>query len=172
MSNSYVDAVEQAISLLDDMNLTDYQQVLAPHFSSSIGAHIRHIVDHFMAVKIMMEDADSNTEINYNKRNRHSDVEQFPQAASAACKEISSWLRETCSNQLLNQKVLVTTEIDISHCTSTTCESTLERELVFAASHAIHHYAFIRIIRNMQGKELPKFFGYAPATIAHLTRSA
>jgi uncharacterized damage-inducible protein DinB len=168
MSNSYIDVVDQAISLLDDISLSDYQQILTPHFSSSIGAHIRHIVDHFLAVK----NADAKTGINYNKRNRHSDVEQFPQAATAACAELSNWLQEICSNQLLNNKVLVTTEIDIGHNRSTTCESTLERELVFAASHAIHHYALIRIIRKMQGKELPKFFGYAPATITHFTRSA
>jgi uncharacterized damage-inducible protein DinB len=168
MSNSYVDVVEQAISLLDDISLTDYQASLKPHFSSSIGAHIRHIVDHFLAIV----DAADSGEINYNKRNRHGEVEQFPQKAIASLEEISAWLADTCSHTLLNRKVKVTTEIDISHTKSTTCESTVERELVFVASHAIHHYALIRIIRNMQGKELPEFFGYAPATITHLNQSA
>jgi len=167
MSNSYVDVIEQAISLLDDISLADYQEVLAPHFSSSIGAHVRHIVDHFLALK----QASINGEINYTKRNRHGDVEQFPYAAIALCESINAWLKETCSSQLLNQSVLVTTDIDISHTKSPTCESTLERELVFVASHAIHHYALIRIIRNMQGKALPEFFGYAPATITYITRS-
>ena len=168
MSNSYVDVVEQAISLLDDITEADYQAVLSPHFSSSIGAHIRHIVDHFSALK----GATSAGEINYNKRNRQSDIEHYPQSALIACRDINSWLQEICSNQLLNRRVLVTTEIDISHTKSTTCESTLERELVFVASHTIHHFALIRIIRNMQGKALPEFFGFAPATITHLTRSA
>ncbi|MBF7074071.1 DinB family protein [Glaciecola sp. MH2013] len=168
MSNSYVDVVEQAISLLDDISLSDYQSALKPHFSSSIGAHIRHIVDHFTAIV----DGYEAGEINYNKRNRHGDVEQFPQKAIASLESVSEWLLTTCSSELLNKKVYVTTEIDISHTKSTTCESTLERELVFAASHAIHHYALIRIIRNMQGKDLPEFFGYAPATITHLNRSA
>lgn len=168
MSNSYVNVVEQAISLLNDISSTDYQQVLTPHFSSSIGAHIRHVVDHFVAVKGRCP----NTGINYNNRNRYNDIEQFPQAAIIALQDLITWLHEVCNQQLLNSKVLVTTEIDISHSKSTTCESTLEREIVFATSHAIHHYALIRIIRNMQGKELPQSFGYAPATIAHLSRSA
>jgi len=168
MSNSYVDIIEQAVSLLDDISLADYQEVLTPHFSSSIGGHIRHIVDHFLALK----QASTSGEINYNKRNRHADLEQFPQAAIATCESITAWLEETRSTQLLNQRVLVTTDIDISHTKGTTCESTLERELVFVASHAIHHYALIRIIRNMQGKALPEFFGYASSTISYITRSA
>lgn len=168
MSNSYVEVVEQAISLLNDISEADYQEVLTPHFSSSIGAHIRHIIDHFLA----LQSAAVSGEINYNKRNREGDVEQFPESALSACERINDWLHDTCQNQLLNRRVLVTTEIDISHTKSTTCESTLERELVFVASHAIHHYALIRIIRNMQGKALPEFFGFAPATITHLTRSA
>lgn len=168
MSNSYVDVIEQAISLLDDISLADYQEVLAPHFSSSIGAHIRHIVDHFVALK----NAGMNGEINYNKRNRHGDVEQFPHSAIVTCESIMAWLKETCSTPLLDQRVLVTMDIDISHTKAATCESTLERELVFVASHAIHHYALIRIIRNMQGKDLPEFFGYAPSTISYITCSA
>ena len=168
MSNSYVDIIEQAVSLLDDISLADYQEVLTPHFSSSIGGHIRHIVDHFLALK----QASTSGEINYNKRNRHADLEQFPQSAIATCESITAWLEETRSTQLLNQRVLVTRDIDISHTKGTTCESTLERELVFVASHAIHHYALIRIIRNMQGKALPEFFGYASSTISYITRSA
>jgi uncharacterized damage-inducible protein DinB len=168
MSNSYVDVIEQAIGLLDDISLADYQEVLAPHFSSSIGAHVRHIVDHFLALK----PASTFGEINYNKRNRHSDVEQFPKSAIAECESIRAWLHETCSSELLNQRVQVITDIDINHTNSTSCESTLERELVFVASHAIHHYALIRIIRNMQGKALPEFFGFAPATVAYITCSA
>jgi uncharacterized damage-inducible protein DinB len=168
MSNSYVDVIEQAIDLLDDISLADYQEVLAPHFSSSIGAHVRHIVDHFLALK----QASTTGEIDYIKRNRHGDVEQFPQSAIAECESIRAWLYKTCSSELLNQRVQVITDIDISHTKSTACESTLERELVFVASHAIHHYALIRIIRNMQGKALPEFFGYAPATVTYITRSA
>jgi hypothetical protein len=168
MSNSYIDVVNQATSLLDDISLADYQAVLPPHFSSSIGAHIRHIIDHFNALK----DGLDSGEINYNKRSRHSDVEKSPKSAIAACSDISEWLSETCSNKILNQHLMVTSEIDISHTKSTRCESTLERELVFVASHAIHHYALVRIMRNMQGKVLPKTFGYAPATITYLNRSA
>jgi uncharacterized damage-inducible protein DinB len=168
MSNSYVNVIKQAISLLDDISLADYQEVLAPYFSSSIGTHVRHIVDHFLALK----QASTRGEINYNKRNRQGDVEQFPKSAIAECESISAWLHETCSSDLLNQRVQVIADIEMNHTKSRACESTLERELVFVASHAIHHYALIRIIRNMQGKALPEFFGYAPATVTHITRSA
>lgn len=168
MSKNYIEAVEQAISLLDDICPTDYREVLAPHFASSIGTHIRHIVDHFLALK----EAGCSGDINYNKRNRLSDIEHSPVAAIEALKSIRQWLKQICDSQLLNQRVSVITEIDMSDTKSSSCESTFARELAFVVSHAIHHYALIRIIRNTQGRDLPEFFGYAPATIKHLTRSA
>jgi uncharacterized damage-inducible protein DinB len=167
MSNSYVEVVKQAIDLLDEISLNDYQKELPPHFPSSIGAHIRHVIDHFAAIV----GAEHSGVINYNKRNRYGEVEMQPQVAIKKLEEIAEWLTCICTAGL-DQIVDVTTEIDISHTKSTTCKSTLERELVFAASHAIHHYALIRIMRTMQGKALPEFFGYAPATITHLNRSA
>lgn len=168
MSNSYIEVVKQAIKLLDEISLVDYQKGIAPHFPSSIGAHMRHVIDHFVA----LIGAENSGVINYNKRNRYGEVEMQPQVAIKKLEEIVDWLGEVCSSECLNQQVAVTTEIDISHTKSTTCESTLERELVFAASHAIHHYALIRVIRSMQGKSIPEFFGYAPATITHITQSA
>ena len=180
MSNSYTEVVEQAIQLLQGLHKTEYTKVIKPHFPSSVGAHIRHIVDHFLAIKNACERShaeskSSNTleqiHINYNKRNRHGDVENEPKAAIKELNAINSWL-DSLDAQQCQLPVVVTTEIDISHTKSATCASTLERELVFVSSHAIHHYALIRIICAMQSKEIPEYFGYAPATITHLNKSA
>ena len=40
------------------------------------------------------------------------------------------------------------------------------------SSHAIHHYALVRIICSMQNKPVPEFFGFAPATITHINKTA
>jgi hypothetical protein len=167
MSNSYNAVIDQALSLLKEISISEYQKVLAPHFSGSVGAHIRHIIDHFLALKNGQGDG----HIDYNIRHRHNNVEQFPEAALATLHDIKTWIlsldAEACA-----QVISVTTEIDIQHDKSATCASTLERELVFVSSHAIHHYALIRIICSMQDKTLPDMFGYAPATITHMNRSA
>ena len=167
MSNSYTSVVRQAIDLLGDINLGEYQKKLPPHFPSSIGSHMRHIVDHFLALM----NGVSLGLVDYNVRHRHNDVEQFPNAAIESFEQISLWL-DSLQDESLDQVLKVSTEIDVSRTHSTTCQSTLERELVFASSHAIHHYALIRIICSMQNKNVPEFFGYAPATITHINKSA
>jgi hypothetical protein len=167
MSNSYNAVIDQALSLLQETSTLEYQKVLQPHFSGSIGAHIRHVVDHFLALKNGLDKG----HIDYNVRHRHNTVEQFPEAAIEALLSIKKWLlslnAEACA-----EVISVTSEIDIQDTKSATCTSTVERELVFVSSHAIHHYALIRIICSMQNKTPPDIFGYAPATITHINRSA
>jgi uncharacterized damage-inducible protein DinB len=167
MSNSYSTIVSQAIDLLDGMSITEYQKQLPPHFPSSVGAHMRHVIDHFLALM----NGHNEGHVDYNKRHRFNAVEQFPAEAIECFESIVTWLNNLADN-ILDTPITVTTEIDVSRTHSTTCNSTLERELVFASSHAIHHYALIRIICSMQNKPIPEFFGYAPATITHITKSA
>lgn len=167
MSNSYTAIVRQAIDLLDDITLVEYQQKLPPHFPSSIGSHMRHIIDHFSA----LINGYTSAHIDYNVRHRHNDVEQFPKVAVEKFKEITLWL-DNLPEESLDKVLKVSAEIDVSRTYSTTCLSTLERELVFASSHAIHHYALVRIICSMQNKVVPEFFGFAPATITHINKTA
>jgi len=98
-------------------------------------------------------------------------VEQVIEHAIEALENINEWLLGL-SEEDRNARVMVTSEIDITDTKSATCESTLERELVFASSHAIHHYALVRIICALQDKSIPEFFGYAPATITHINKTA
>lgn len=163
MSNSYSAIVTQAIDLLDGLSVDAYQRKLPPQFPSSIGAHIRHIIDHFVAVVNGCQEA----HIDYNVRQRFSDVEQFPETAIAHLEDIRLWLDKITENDL-DVQLTVVSEIDVCRQHSTRCQSTLGRELVFVSSHAIHHYALIRIMCGMQNKVLPEFFGYAPATISHI----
>jgi hypothetical protein len=167
MLDSYNAVIDQALTLLQGISETDYQKVLQPHFSGSVGAHIRHIVDHFLALK----NGATTGHIDYNIRHRHNQVEQFPELAIEVLNDIKVWILSLDSS-IFRKVVSVTTEIDIQHTKSATCESTVERELVFVSSHAIHHYALIRIMFSMQNKALPDDFGYAPASITYINQSA
>lgn len=167
MSTSYSAVVKQAIDLLSCLDESDYQQVIPPHFTSSIGAHMRHIVDHFLALMNGWQQGD----VDYNLRHRENSVEKDPVQALDALNNISDWIMSLKSSDY-NTKLNITSEIDISRTHSTTCQSTLERELVFVSSHAIHHYALIRLICSLKNKSIPQYFGYAPATITHLNKSA
>lgn len=166
MSNCNVVILEQAIDLLSGIGVEAYQKQLKPHFSSSIGAHIRHIVDHFLA----LIDGHEARLVDYNIRHRHNDIEQNPDSAIQRLKAICDWLN-SIDDSILDTEINVVSEVDINRTCSANCKSTLERELVFIGSHAIHHYALIKILCGMQSITVPEYFGYAPATITHI-RSA
>jgi len=163
MSNSYSAIVSQAIDLLDGLSVNAYQRALPPQFPSSIGTHIRHVIDHFTALR----EGIAGAHIDYNVRMRFNDVELFPETAIARLEDIRNWLDDINTDEF-DTSVKVTSEIDLSRKHSTSSSSTLGRELVFVSSHAIHHYALIRVMCSLQNKSLPEFFGYAPATISHI----
>ena len=45
--------------------------------------------------------------------------------------------------------------------------SSLERELQFQMSHAVHHYALIAVILRLNGEVPPEGFGVAPSTLRY-----
>jgi len=167
MPNSYTAIVNQAIELLATLSNDEYQKQLPPYFSSSIGVHIRHIIDHFIALITGIDDK----HVNYNVRHRYNDIEKFPDLAIEKLKYIITCLDGIEENSL-DESISVVSEVDVTRTHSTECKSTLERELVFVSRHAIHTYAFIRIMCKMQNKTIPEFFGYAPATITHINKTA
>jgi hypothetical protein len=167
MLNSYTAIVSQALDLLDGISLSEYQQKFPPHFPNSIGSHVRHIIDHFLA----LINGHGKGHVDYNKRHRHNKVEQFPCEAIEALETIAHWLNNL-PEHLLDNPLSVICEVDVSSTHSVTSSSSLGRELVFVSSHAIHHYALIRIMCSMQNIQVPDFFGFAPATISHINKSA
>jgi hypothetical protein len=45
--------------------------------------------------------------------------------------------------------------------------STISRELIFLASHAVHHCAILRPYCEANGILIDEYFGIAPSTVAH-----
>lgn len=166
MISSQLEIIEQARAFLCELSQFEYQQVIKPHFSSSAGAHMRHIVDHYQALRHGMVTG----EVDYNLRNRDSDVENDPQEALAAWKDIENWLRQI-SVQELDKTIVVKSEVSLSAEQTLTCASSLGRELMFVASHAIHHYSLLAIVRSLQGGKSAETFGVAPATATYRRES-
>jgi uncharacterized damage-inducible protein DinB len=164
MLKSHIDVLQQAVDLLNSMNLEDFQQVMRPHLSGTIGQHLRHVVDHYLA----LENGFLGGLVDYNQRNREANIEVSLTAAKDTIKAVQQWLGSLTQADL-NKKVMVRSEISVSETLSEDCPSTLAREIMFVSSHAIHHFSLISIIRSLQGQSAPQFFGYAPATITYLT---
>lgn len=128
---------------------------------------MRHVIDHYLALMQGCEDGF----VDYNKRNRFADIEDDPQAATEAWERIAIWLEKVCSNNP-DEPLQIQSETSIQHTEYVTVDSTLARELVFVASHAIHHFSLLAVIRSMQGADTPEHFGVAPATVTYLRQQA
>lgn len=167
MLKSHLEVIDQALSLISEIDNESLSQVISPYFSGSIGQHLRHVVDHY--VNLFNGIADGL--VNYNRRNRFCSVETSIDDCRKAFHDVQAQIVELTAEQL-TQTVSVITEISISEHDDALVESNVDRELVFISSHAIHHYAMIKIIRQMQGAQVPANFGFAPATLTYLREQA
>ena len=162
-----LETVAQAKGYLQGISEQSYQAILRPHFSGSAGAHMRHILDHYLALK----DGVVSGTVDYNKRNRHSKVELSPEAATHKWLEIEHWLVGIC--QLSGEFPLtVICETSLQQSENLSSQSTLARELIFVSSHAIHHFSLLAVIASLQGRESANNFGVAPTTASYLRQQA
>lgn len=135
-----------------------------PHVTSSIGAHVRHTLDHVESLLSTLRDEDDDR-INYDHRERGTAVEADRLAAlSLIARQTRALLR---ANLDLDRPLLLTALLSPDGQPVQTA-STLGRELTFVLSHTIHHGALLAVMVKLVGGDVPARFGYAPATLAHL----
>ncbi|WP_293747666.1 hypothetical protein [uncultured Paraglaciecola sp.] len=162
-----LETVQQAKAFLLGLNTENYQMVIKPHFASSAGTHMRHILDHYLALK----DGLSQGLVNYNKRNRYSSVESCPQTALLQWQKIEKWLTEV-SQYDADMPLTVMSETSIDKTQNSQTKSTLARELVFVSSHAIHHFSLLAVINSLLGSKDEVNFGIAPTTATYIRQQA
>lgn len=163
MINSQINILSQAKTYLESINPALYTQVVTPLFMSSPGAHLRHILDHYIAIingqKVGV--------IDYDKRNRGGVIETDINAALGLISEIEVFLLSLTKVQLL-QPLQLSTEVCVQKKQVEIITTTLVRELIFVGSHAIHHFAMIEQISKAQKSPSPIQFGIAPASATFL----
>ncbi|MEZ8083882.1 DinB family protein [Enterovibrio norvegicus] len=153
------DVAKQAQNLLSLMNDEQYQFVAAPYLQSSIGQHMRHILDVYRALMAWPD----NDFIDYDARRRAHPVETDFTIAQAEWQVINEWLASVTPTSI-NMALRVNGEVSLTHHAPSVTASTLGRELAFVASHAVHHFALIRVSLSAQDIETDTSFGLAPAT--------
>jgi uncharacterized damage-inducible protein DinB len=166
MLNSQLEILGQGQSYLKNVTAEHYTAIIKPNFISCAGAHMRHIIDHYLAI---MAGVNSGL-IDYDVRFRGVGPEQDRLLASVRLTEIALWI-EQLTDEDLEATIWVSTEVCVSTKKVLRVQSSIARELVFAASHAVHHYAMIAQIAFAQKAPLPAIFGLAPATATFLRQS-
>lgn len=131
---------------------------------SSIGQHMRHIVEFYTCLIAQHEQQ----VINYDLRTRNQLIEQYPKSCALYIDEILAQLDELAINfepkSLRFENCNFHTGIESDRITTS-----LSRELAYCLDHCIHHQYFIKIglISLELGHFLHEEFGIAPSTLIH-----
>lgn len=163
MLTSHLEILEQGRLYLNSVTQEDYIEIISPNFISSAGSHIRHIIDHYQSIISGIE----TDVIDYDLRLRGSKVEEVPQLAIERLNDIEAWMK-SLSSDTLNKITSLSTEVSTKNKNVQVVQTTVARELIFAGSHAVHHYAMIAQITFAQTTTANTSFGVAPATATYL----
>ena len=149
--------LQRGIRLLNSINDTQYSDTTVEPYHSSIGTHMRHILDVFDCVFCGLQ----TKQIDLTARKRNELAEQKTAFGLAYFDKTLEKL-EALKEIDLNQPVAVSDDLGLGMVTA---DYTLASVLIQAHSHAIHHFASIGYIICKLGIELPDAdFGYNPST--------
>ncbi|PCJ48035.1 MAG: hypothetical protein COA74_10295 [Gammaproteobacteria bacterium] len=155
-SLSQVKLVLRKFELLEDDSV--YQ-------SSGVSRHIRHILDHYLALKNGLE----GNHVNYNRRNRGSKVETDIEFALEIISYLNNWLLTLEDN---TQVITIDSEIAFDEQFIETFQSNQNRELLSMINHTIHHIAYIKLMAKKYDIEFPDELGIAPSTASFIRSEA
>jgi uncharacterized damage-inducible protein DinB len=149
--------LERGIKLLNAINDKQYSDSSVAPYYSSIGIHMRHILDVFNCIFEGLE----TKKVNLAARKRNELVEIKVDFGLSYFKEIINKLNQLESENL---DVMVQVQDDLG-LGVVTANYTLASALIQAHSHAIHHFASVGYVISQLGIELPDAdFGYNPTT--------
>ncbi|MCL7942613.1 DinB family protein [Marinobacter sp. ATCH36] len=155
-------AINQLAELLVVMPGLLYRQTFGAKKQHVIGKHVRHIIDHYMAL-LKAVNGRSAGPLDYEKRQREESLEQDNHAACNRLLAINNSLARLAD---VPQNTSLTME-HLSDDQRRTVATSIDRELVFLASHTVHHMAIIAMLAEQGGVEVSDGFGVHPSTLRH-----
>ncbi len=157
MINAIEKNLNRGIRLLQHITDQQYSDTSIGPYHSSIGTHMRHILDVYSCVIDGLETRD----IDLTKRKRNALAEQKTAEGLAYFDQIIAQLCEIEEHQF-SEEYKVTDNMGSGNITTV---YSLGAILMQAHSHAIHHFASVGIIIHQLGIGLPDAdFGYNPTT--------
>ena len=157
MISAITNNLQRGIKLLNAIDESQYQDVSVAPYHSSIGIHMRHILDVFDCIFAGLD----SRKIDLSDRKRNELVETKIDLGLDYFDEIISKLKGLESNKL---DVIVEVKDDLG-LGFVTANYTLASILIQAHSHAIHHFASIGYIISQLDINLPDAdFGYNTTT--------
>ena len=157
--------LQQSIDLIEKLTDELYCNNKNPHFKSSVGKHIRHILDFYDCFLNGWHE-----KIDYDARKRDERFENDRRYGIQKIRETMDALNDlsAVADKSDNRLLVKNDESSPGLDPSPFSFSTIERELQFLKFHAVHHFAIIAMILRIQGFKLPDDFGVAVSTLQYL----
>jgi len=167
LTNSIEDVLRQGCVLLDSTSEETYTLSLGGTASGTVGAHYRHVLEHFISILEGLASA----RINYDARKRDIKIETSITYARVVTEALIEDFR-AISPHLLERECSVIYTVAYGDSEAEEVRSTIAREIMFSVGHAIHHFAIIKLLCAGAGVQLPYEFGVAPSTLKHAAMAA
>ncbi|HWR14713.1 MAG TPA: hypothetical protein VN577_07775 [Terriglobales bacterium] len=159
---SIEDVLVQGLELLESVTDDTYAFMVAAPYSASIGKHYRHVVDHFECLVHGLHTGI----IDYDNRERNVKLETCVEAARVATiRLIGDFHRLTERRIEASCSVMYT--VGYHDDQPLAIDTIVAREIAYCVSHAIHHFAIIRLVCAEVGVTMPDVFGVAPSTLKY-----
>lgn len=157
------EVLRQGCTLLDAINDEAYSRKEGGPQGASLGAHYRHVLDHFLCLL----DGIRSGEIDYDQRRRSPELENSVEAARSATSNLIEEFRSVPA-EAWQRECTVVYSVDYGDDRAQAVPSNGAREVMFCVGHAIHHYAILKLLCRGMSVALPHEFGIAPSTLKHL----
>ncbi len=149
--------LQRGVKLLKCISDKEYSDTSIAPYHSSIGGHIRHILDVFDCI---FEGLESNN-VNLINRKRNVLAENYTETGIEYFDVTISKLQELKSEDF-NRIVKVSDDLGLG---VVSVNYTLGGLLIQAHSHAIHHFSSVGYVISQLGIQLPdEHFGFNPTT--------
>jgi hypothetical protein len=149
--------IDQALALV-----AVYQARRPLGYAGPVGAHLRHVIEHYEALVFPA----AHGVVDYDRRARDRELERSPAMARerllAVRAQLNAW-----APRALRMSVQVHGQSGTDGAFNFAVASSIARELVFLASHTVHHFALLAPHCRQHGIPMPADFGQAPSTVAH-----
>lgn len=158
-------AIRQLADLLAVLPGKRYRQAFGARQQHILGKHVRHIIDHYLSF-IGAVSLSSIAPLNYENRQREEDLERDNHAARDRLLAVAGSLEQLARTPASTRLPMV----HVSDDERVVMDTTVGRELVFLASHTIHHMAIVAMLAEQAGVSVPEDFGVQPSTLRYQRR--
>ncbi|MEZ6004776.1 MAG: DinB family protein [Planctomycetota bacterium] len=158
----------QACDLVARVDNARYAQPHPDLGLSSIGSHLRHILDFYSLFLGAMQRFDGGEAVpvlDYDRRERRPAIETDAEQGALALRDIRAALEQRLGGPWPAALRVQTDSLGCKHAPQS--DSSVERELQAMLSHTVHHYALIKIAAGRVGIDPGREFGVAPSTLRY-----